>query len=271
MAVLNGKEAIQALRRIEASSEAGTLTYFLFHGDVFSRRAGEADRHLFRVEGMLVRSTEDLVDPDRGSGFRRLGREMMVFRDPLDGTLLDQWRNPFTAETVEVIPVANDHVNGTYFERDRQGREFSLPLERIGPHWSYRQVLPIRRANPLAAGYEREIGGMYHAVELFSFSGAVSQLDDPGVTSLDVMVSWSRISDWFPWMAMEGREGLVYVHATGAKLAGADELPALLAGLIDTQFPAFREPPPPGDSSAMDTSWTEYKVIKETGRRWFLD
>ena len=269
MTTLTGQVAIQTLRRIEASSDDSAHTLFQFGGDVFSRRAGEADRLLFRVDGMLIRATEDVSDPERGDGFRRLGREMMIFSDPITGEILDEWINPFTGARVEVLPVANDHVNATYHERDRQGSPFELNIERSGPHWSYRQSLQIRRPNPLGAGFELQIGGMYHAVELFAFTGMASQMDNLSVAALDAAVSWSRISDWFPWMNMEGREGTLYVHTTGAKLNHVKDLSPLLTQVIQKRFPAFLVPPPSGDTVPMDTSWTEYKVIKESGTRWY--
>jgi Protein of unknown function (DUF1838) len=61
----------------------------------------------------------------------------------------------------------------------------------------------------------------------------------------------------------------LYVHTTGAKVASADALPTFLQQQIDTHFPAFRSPPPLDDNAPMDTSWTEYRVIRETGKQWF--
>ena len=266
---LNGLAATALMQRIECSAAPGVNTRFAFAGLAWSRRAGEQDRLLFGLEGMLVRGTTPLVDPHRGQGFQRLGRELMVIRDAVSGAVLDHWDNPFTGERVDVVHVANDHVNGTYFERDAAGGVFSLTLERTGPFWQHAQVLPIRRPNPLGAGYEREIGGMYHACEMFGFTGLSAQIDDPACAALDVAVNWTRLSDWYPWMGMEGREGMIYVHTTGAKLALGADLPGDLQTLIDTRFPVFNRPPPPGDSGAMDTSWSEYRRIRETGARWY--
>ena len=269
MTTPTGKEALDLLRRIECSSEYGAQTIFHFTGHAFSRRAGEPDQRLFALEGMLIRQASDLHDEERGAGFHRLGREMMLIRDPDTGQVLDEWDNPWTGERVDVVQVANDHVNGRYFERLPNGQPLAPDISRHGPFWQMPLVLPIYRANPLGAGYEPEMGGMYHAVELFTFSGLAAQLDDPEVASVDVAVTWSRMSDWFPWMRMNGREGMIYVHTTGSKLSGFEALPADLIDIIDTRFPAFRSPPPVGDDKPMDTSWTEYRVIRETGHRWF--
>lgn len=266
-----GMEAIEQLRRIECSAAPGAHTLFHFVGEAFARRSGEPDRLLFGVEGMLIRSAESLDDPQRGAGFARLGREMMIFSDPATGEPLAEWDNPITGETVEVVQVANDRVNARYFERDADGRPFTFPLQRTGAHWSYRQMLPIRRANPLGAGYDAEIGASYHAAELFAFFGRVAELDDPDCASVEVAVAWTRLSDWFPWMRMSGREGLMFIHTTGAKLGGWDMLPPRLATTIDRDFPAFRRPPPASATAPMDTSWTQYRAIRETGEYWYKD
>lgn len=267
--VAPGKAALDVLRRIECSAQPGAETVFHFSGQAFSRRSGEPDKLLFDLEGMLIRQASDLEDPDRGAGFHRLGREMMLIRDPGTGEMLDKWDNPYTGETVDVVQVANDHVNGRYFEKLSNGQPFAPAITQHGIFWQMPLVLPIYRGNPLGAGYEAEMGGMYHAVELFTFTGIAEQIADPAVASLDVAVTWSRMSDWFPWMRMNGRDGLMYVHTTGSKIENFEALPDELIEIIDTRFPAFRSPPPVGDDLPMDTSWTEYRKIKETGELWF--
>ena len=261
--------ALDRLRRIECDCRDGVESVFWFAGRVYAHVAGEADRALFAVEGMLIRSTSTLEDPVRGQGFKRVGREMMLYQDVDTGKVLDHWDNPFTGARNDVVHVANDHVNASSFERRADGAPFDIPLRLHGPHWQMLQHIPIRRSNPLGAGYDAEIGAAYHAVELFSFSGAASDLADEACTSLPVAVTWSRLSDWLPFMEMSGRAGRIYAHVAGHKLGPDDALPDALAAIIDRQYPAFRTPPPLDDDAVMDTSWTEHRRIKETGHRWF--
>ena len=82
---------------------------------MYSRVQGEADRLLFRVEGMNIRACTSIKDPKRGNGFRMVSRELLFYQDPVTGELMDEWKNPWTGETVEVLHVANDPVNwGSY-------------------------------------------------------------------------------------------------------------------------------------------------------------
>ena len=261
--------ALDQLRRVEGDRRDGVEAIFWFDGRVYSHVPGEADRALFAVEGMLIRSTSTVEDPVRGRGFKRVGREMMLYKDVATGAVLDQWDNPFTGLRNNVVHVANDHVNASYFERRVDGQPFAIPLRIAGPHWQMTQHIPIRRANPMGAGYDAEIGAAYHAVELFSFSGAASDLGDDARSSLPVAVTWTRLSDWLPFMEMAGRAGCIYAQVSGHKLAAGEALPDALSAIIERQYPAFQKPPPPGDDAEMDTSWTEHRRIKQTGQRWY--
>ena len=78
---------------------------------MYSRVQGEADRLLFRVEGMNIRACTSIKDPERGDGFRMVSRELLFYQDPKTGEIMNQWTNPWTGETVEVLHVANDPVN----------------------------------------------------------------------------------------------------------------------------------------------------------------
>lgn len=264
-----GGAAVALLRRIECDGRDNVEAVFWFAGKVYSHISGEADRVLFAVEGMLIRSTVSIADPVRGQGFARVGREMMLYKDVATGAVLHHWDNPFTGVRNDVVQVANDHVNARYYERGADGLPFAIPVRVGGGHWQMAQQIPIRRANPLGAGYDSEIGAAYHAVELFSFSGAESDVADQALTSLPVSVTWSRLSDWLPFMEMGGRAGRIYAHVTGHKLQEGGVLPDAFAHIIDREYPAFRQPPPSNDAAVMDTSWTEYRRIKETGHRWF--
>ena len=87
--------------------------------------------------------------------------------------------------------------------------------------------MPLFYSNPLAAGYEKSIGGMYHATEMFNFMG---QLDDPVDGSRDtaaIKVGWVRMSDCLPWMEMRGCAGLICFHTAGKKVACWYELSRL--------------------------------------------
>lgn len=119
--------------------------------------------------------------------------------------------------------------------------------------------MPLFYSNPLAAGYEKSIGGMYHATEMFNFMGQVDDRVDASRDTAAINVGWVRMSDWLPWMEMRGRAGLIYFHTAGKKVAGWDELSATMRREIETNHSDYRNPPLADDSRANETSWTYFR------------
>lgn len=253
--------ALAAFRKIQCSTEDRRPTVFYWAGEAFSRVPGEPDRLLFRFEGMNVRQCATVHDPARGAGFRQVSREVLFYEDPATGRIVDDWKNPWTGETVKVVHIANDPVNfrAPIFPRGADGTPYHADLKIMGDHWWGTTTVPLFYRNPLAGDYQDYIGGLYHATEMFNFFGRLSDLTDPRTDSAQVDVAWARVSDWLPWMKMRGRAGQVYFNGAGRKLDGYRELPEELRKAIEARQPAFTEPPPVDDQRPNETSWTYFK------------
>ena len=253
--------AIAAMRKIQCSLTDNEPIFYTWEGEVFSRRAGEPDKKLFRVAGMNVRTCASLDGGQRGTGNRMVSREVMLYLDPKTGAVLDTWRNPWLDKDVNVLHVLNDPVNGRpnfpyaedgtpsyrWFGREQDGE------------WFMSITVPLFYHNELGGEYQRYVGGAYHATEMFNFMGNIDALTDGDTTSSPAKVGWVRISHWLPWMEMQGREGDLYVHASGQKIAGFDALPEVLKTFIDNRAPLYKTPPPADDKRPNETSWTYFK------------
>lgn len=248
-----------ALRRIQCSAIDGKAETFYWKGTAWSRVPGEPDRQLFRVEGMNVRQCGPMPKATNKAEFRLVGREILLYEDPVTGAVLNEWTNPWTGKTVEVIHVANDPVNGNYSLVGRDGQPTKLPFESMGNQWWLSMPIPLFYTNPLGGDYQRYVGGTYHVTELFNFLGAVSDLEDRRKDSVASAVSWQRISPWLPWMEMGDRPGIIYFHTAGLKLAAWDDLPTVMKAEIERRWPEYRNPPPLDDSRPNETSWTYFK------------
>ncbi len=259
----NPEDVIVMNRKIACSTVDGEPITYYWNGYAYSRMRGEPDRRLFRVEGMNVRACVTLSHPEYGTGYRMVSREILLYLDPDTREILATWDNPWTGETVEVLHVANDPVNM---------RNPSFPYGPNGPaqfrghvegevYWQTVTV-PLWYSNPLAGEFQAEAGGVYHATEMFNFIGHVASLTDPTTTTADVQVGWVRQSDWLPWMKMSGREGLIYFHTAGTKIARWDDLPQFFIDEIDRHYPDYREPPPLDDVRPNVTSWIYYRDVK---------
>ena len=250
-------------RKVACSTVDNEPIVYWWHGQAYGRRQGERDTHIFNVEGMNVRACSTISDPDRGEGFALVSREILLYLDKETGEPLATWDNPWTGKTVDVLHVANDPVNFESYTIGRDGQPAVWSGEVSDGNWWQRSTFPLWYPNPLGGAFQTEVGGTYHATELFNFFGRTEDLLDPNTTTAEVTVGWSRMSDWLPWMEMNGREGLFWVHTAGAKLASWDDMSETMKNEIRTHYPEYVAPPEQGDDRDNMTSWKYYKGVTD--------
>ncbi|MGJ8563031.1 MAG: DUF1838 family protein [Alphaproteobacteria bacterium] len=255
--------AMLAMRKVQCSLIDGEPVTYSWHGRAYSRRMGERDKNLFNVEGMNVRTCSTVTDPVKGKGYKLVTREILLYKDAKTGEVLKTWTNPWSGEDVEVMHVANDPVNNSGYENRRDGTPGKFGGDILGDRFQLSFTVPLFYKNPLASEYEKEIGGTYHATEMFNFFGYVDDLTDTSKNTADVAVGWARMSDWLPWMNMQGREGMIYMHTAGRKLKSWDDLSETMKSEINTHYPEYVAPPPLDDARKNMTSWEYFKQVRE--------
>ena len=253
---------VKIQRKIHCNIEDGVEETFVWHGKAYSRVPGERDRHLFNLLGMNVRQCSTVTDQQRGTGYRLVSREIMLYLDPTNNEILRTWDNPWSGDTTEVIHVANDPVNSRpTFGKTKQGKVIPFTARVLGNTWQQNIEVPLFYTNPLAGDYQKYVGGTYHATEIFDFYGDYDELLDAGKKTSYSRVAWVRISGWLPWMEMNSRAGLMYFNAQGGKLQSWDELPQLMKDEIAANYPEYRNAPPLDDTRRNETSWTYFKKV----------
>lgn len=255
--------ALAAARRIWCTETDNQPVYWFWKGEAFSRREGEADKHLFDVQGINVRTCGPFTDPQRGTGFRSVSRELLIYLDKDTGRPLSKWTNPWTGEVVDVLHVANDPVNGNFLPKNRDGSPYKWEGTEISGHWFLTSTVPLFYTNPLGGPYQAEVGGTYHATEMFNFMGDMASLTDRRTQTAEVYIGWVRMSDWLPWMKMGGRDGAIYFHTAGRKTLNWDDLSPMMRNEVATHYPEYRNPPPVSDARPNVTSWTYYRDVRE--------
>ena len=241
------------------TTEQGVTRYGMWEGRMYSRIPGEKDRHIFDVVGINTRQCERHKDPARGEGYRSVSREIMVYLDPATGEIIDQWKNPWTGETVEVIHVANDPVNmrAPSFARDATGKPARVTLRHYGDLLVSSREVPLFYENPLAGAYQDYIGGKYHAMEIFNtFYSAADFLAPKGPRISPSRLAWQRVSGLLPWMRMEDRPGVMIFNATGFSTFDRAQISPKLVQILQTRYPEYLTPPPLGDARPNATTWT---------------
>lgn len=262
------RDALAALRKIHGSTVDGRPVVYHWSGRVWSRVEGEADRLLFRIEGMNIRQCGTLHDAERGTGFRLVSRELMLYLDPASGEPLQTWRNPWSGAEVPVMHVANDPVNQRpFFERDAQGRPFAAPLRVQGERVFAASEIPLFYPNPLAGDYQDHAGNHYHAMEVFDFVADRRALLSRDSDTANAALAWVRVAPWLPFMKMGSRPGLMVFNAMGQTVEGIGALPPVLRDAIATTYPDYAAPPPLDDARPNATSWTVARQAIDAERR----
>lgn len=270
VATREGEEAlVWSAKQTCGTTEAGVTRYGMWEGKLYSRSPGERDRHLFNVIGINTRQCERHQDPARGSGFRSVSREIMVYLDPQTNEIIDSWKNPWTGEAVEVVQVANDPVNmrTPTFARTADGKPLVVTLRRYDDMLVSSREVPLFYDNPLAGAYQEYIGGTYHAMEIFNTYYRTADFTDARRTRIgESLISWQRISSWLPWMKMRDRPGVMIFNATGFSSFDRDRIPPRLMKVLQSRYPEYLSPPPLGDPRDNETTWTVTKKRIDTQR-----
>lgn len=260
-------DALELMKRTQCGAKDGEPAVYYWSGAIYSRVAGEPDRHLFDGEGMNIRQCVAVNDPVRGKGYRQVSREVMFYTDPATGKIVREWTNPWTGETVEVVQIANDPVNSRpSFPTGTDGKPYTVDIKRVGPWAQMRVEVPLFYHNVLGGDFQDYVGGKYHAMEIFDFAMSAQEFYDTTNQTAYPSVSWVRISDWMPWMKMRGRQGGIVFNAMGAKLKSYAELPAMIRDEIAANYPTYTAPPPGDDARPNETTWTVYKKRVEAQR-----
>ncbi|MDG2990184.1 DUF1838 domain-containing protein [Candidatus Synechococcus calcipolaris G9] len=236
--------------RVRADLSSKT-TYIVWQGAIYSFEPGQPRQHLFNIVGMsaarCLAQAEDTWD--------FMSRELTFYLDPATNAILHQWLNPWLGESVPVVHVANDPVQGC-FRRP-------LPAQVSSTTTTFRFDLFPSYANPLAddprfADYSPQ--PLYQAVELFKLAIATADLEDPTPSAIaQVSLAWSRIGPWLPWMKMGARPGQLIYSATGQKVLKINDLPQLLQEQIRDRLPQYQEAPSQLNDGEDMTSWLYFR------------
>lgn len=266
----NPQDALEISKRLQCGVSADKPAVYHWSGNIYGRSPGVRDKLLFKGEGMNIRRCVEVNDPQRGKGWRLVSREVMLMLDPKTGEVLKQWTNPYTGETVEVMHIHNDPVNGRpNFAVGADGKPLTLDsLREAGDYVFMPFEAPLFYTNPLAGDYQEYVGGEYHAMEIFDFGALKSELYDSTKPTAYPMISWVRISGWAPWMKMGSRPGQMVFNAMGRKLPGGfEDLPAVLKNEIRANYPIYEQAPPADDMRPNETTWTKFKLLTDQARK----
>jgi hypothetical protein len=201
-------------------------------GKAFGVRDNEKVRPLFVAEGFSFTRIKRLDD----GSWRRMLREVVFYRDIESGKLLKTWDNPYTGESVKVVPIANDPFNFTISDRALEPPSYGgLQKEKAAPKpflmdWMegpdgtliVNSDIDMIYPNALQpAKWPRESSGVMNRVsEHFIYTMKRADVENPALTHVPHIGSWTRITPWLPWMLMGEAPGHIMYFTTFQTLPG---------------------------------------------------
>ncbi|MCS7002376.1 MAG: DUF1838 domain-containing protein, partial [Dehalococcoidia bacterium] len=126
--------------RVSATPEE---VVFWFAGNVYSFVEGERSRHLFQFEGYNIGRSRKVE-----GGWQMLTKECVFYKDPVTGEILEEWNNPWTGETVQVVHVLNDPVNQHLMLESPRG-PWQLPYTELGDDVYFSTDVFLKYPSPL--------------------------------------------------------------------------------------------------------------------------
>ncbi len=255
---------VLAYARIQGNIDPSATSYSWYTGRVTGVRPGEAARDLMNIIGMgAVR----MLPLDGGEGFHMLRKELGFFIDRDSGQVLEEWRNPYLDEAVEVVHLANPAINakiqpyrqrqGLYEEIDGgKGTPFVLPWQLIGGRAMVEQHANLWVKNPMDPKvWRRESAGANIRIsDSNTFNVAIADLQDPELKKVPSFGNWTHQRPWQPWMLMGQQPGFIQYTCFTGSAASLDDMPAQIVALAQARFPDFLVAPtevsPPESSLA---------------------
>lgn len=233
------------------SSLDGTQTFLTWAGSIYSFSPTEPKKRLFKIVGMSV--SRCISNGDNSWDFT--SRELTYYLDPNSGEVVHKWENPWTKETLPVMHVANNPVQG-YFKGH-------FPAHVDGSITTFAFDLFPSYPNPLAQDakfIDYSPNSNYQAAELFKLTVPTEELHNPEQASVSRLnLSWDRIGPWLPWMKMGNKDGYLIYSALGSKVNGFTDLPQLLQDEINDRVPLYKNAPKTFLDQEDMTSWLYFK------------
>jgi hypothetical protein len=215
-----GKGNQLAYARLQGDLDFGKQKYFWFKGYVMGV---EPNKKIVDLMGASGFGSIRLLEGPNGA-IRRMCREIIVYTDLRSGEVLDEWKNPYSGETVKAVHVANDPFNYLIEDHFPQPPAFGGLNKEAPPKIPF--VLPwyqhgdqlameihIHLAYPSALQPEKwpreSAGPIAQVSEFFTHHVSVADMQNPKKTALHYHGSWNRITPWLPWMLMGMRPGQI--------------------------------------------------------------
>lgn len=247
-----------AFLRMRCTLSPDGQKYSWWTATVYAQVPGEKLKPLLGFEGYNVCRVLKLAD----GSYQLLTREVSYYKDLKTGKIIEQWDNPYTGKTDDVMHVHNDPVNTAMPAPGKTS--YPMPWKVMGNDVMVLLDIPLDYPNELSPKEfpEESSGERYIASEHFGFFAKLADMNNPKLQSVPYVNSWFRTGPWLPWMKMGERPGGLIYSAEGKKLDSFADLPAEVQAYTREHFPKFVHAPTKF-VSPNETTWSVYKDMKQ--------
>lgn len=251
-----------AFMKMRVSLNENEEVVFYASGSIYAYLPGKPWKHLLDFEMYNIARSQRIAGD---SGWYLLSREMLIYKDPVSHERLTTWKNTITGDTVEVIPVWNDPVNQVF----RNGKVFFNYKRTADGYINFYNDITLAYPSPLKKAdwpdYSRS--DLYQGAELFNFYCNEKDLQNKKLKTITVNFSWTRFSDFLPWMKMADAPGNLLYQGRGYKLKnGWQDLPDDIKEIVRKENPVYEHAPVKYTSPNM-TSWKYFRQLMEERRK----
>ena len=248
-------------------------------GEVMGVVPGEAVKPLCGFETFLATR----LIPQEDGTILRLNKEVIFYTDlhpdPGSRRMIDEWTNPWTDEKVKVVHVANDPFNYTIsewlilapkdFPKDGskpEPRKFPLlfPWRRVGDKLVLNTDMHLYYPNALQPDkWPRESGGkMARVSEMMRYWVDVADVENPELTTVPSVGTWTRITPWLPWMLMGQGPGHCLYLGLMAGSSSWDIVPEHVRAFAEERYPHMLSAPMKDEGESISS--LEYYAREQT-------
>jgi hypothetical protein len=245
-----------ARARIDGNLDESKIKYGMGTGVVSGVRPGEAVRQLFGFE--IFSAARLRKQPD--DSYQLLHREVVYYTDLKSGEIINDFKNPYTDETVKVADIVNDpwneRIESYYPDPPSYGGLIKPPQGPKRPYimnWSaipggvltaMQEIDLFYPATLKPDKWPRESAGPMNQVsEIYTYFVNAADMQNPAKTSLVCHGGWSRVTPWLPWMLMGQTPGHILYSAV---VSNFDDLNQAKRNVVDytlKHYPQMVSPP----------------------------
>ena len=214
----NPKWNRDAYARLQGDLDIGKPRYSWIGGPVMAVVPNQKIQPLFYMDGISCCRFMEIE-----GGYRKLLREVVLYKDYATREILEEWKNPYLdGEVVKVVPIANDPFNYNITEYYPDPPSFGglnkekPPKRPLLLDWSIvnntlllTTDIHLYYPNALQPDkWPRESAGpLVQVTELYRYHIRLEDMKNPKLTQVPCTGNWGRVTPWLPWMLMGTKPG----------------------------------------------------------------